>query len=159
MRCRARSEEFDVKTALPVLLPMLMAVGMAGTAIAQDGGRSVWQGIYTGEQADRGAGIYAQRCGACHGAALNGTGEAPPLVGGEFVSHWDTLTVGDLYDRVRTTMPQNDPMSMTREEYADVLAYMLKNNGFPAGSRELDKRSEVLATIGITAEKPASAGR
>jgi len=148
-----------VKKALPVLLPMLMAVGMAGAAVAQDGGRSVWQGIYTGEQADRGAGIYAQRCGACHGAALNGTGEAPPLVGGEFVSHWDTLTVGDLYDRVRTTMPQNDPMSMTREEYADVLAYMLKNNGFPAGTRELDKRSEVLATIGITAEKPASAGR
>jgi mono/diheme cytochrome c family protein len=159
MRCRGRSEEFDVKKALPVLLPMLMAVGMAGAAVAQDGGRSVWQGIYTGEQADRGAGIYAQRCGACHGAALNGTGEAPPLVGGEFVSHWDTLTVGDLYDRVRTTMPQNDPMSMTREEYADVLAYMLKNNGFPAGTRELDKRSEVLATIGITAEKPASAGR
>ncbi len=148
-----------MKKALPVLLPMLMAVGMAGAAVAQDGGRSVWQGIYTGEQADRGAGIYAQRCGACHGAALNGTGEAPPLVGGEFVSHWDTLTVGDLYDRVRTTMPQNDPMSMTREEYADVLAYMLKNNGFPAGTRELDKRSEVLATIGITAEKPASAGR
>lgn len=148
-----------MKKALPVLLPMLMAVGMAGAAVAQDGGRSVWQGIYTGEQADRGAGSYAQRCGACHGAALNGTGEAPPLVGGEFVSHWDTLTVGDLYDRVRTTMPQNDPMSMTREEYADVLAYMLKNNGFPAGTRELDKRSEVLATIGITAEKPASAGR
>jgi len=148
-----------VKTSLPVLVPVLMAIGMAGAAVAQDGGRSVWQGIYTNEQADRGAGLYAQRCGACHGAALNGTGEAPPLVGGEFVSHWDTLTVGDLYDRVRTTMPQNDPMSMTREEYADVLAYVLKNNGFPAGTRELDKRSEVLATIGITAEKPASAGR
>jgi mono/diheme cytochrome c family protein len=159
MRCPARSEEFNVKTSLPVLVPVLMAIGMAGAAVAQDGGRSVWQGIYTNEQADRGAGLYAQRCGACHGAALNGTGEAPPLVGGEFVSHWDTLTVGDLYDRVRTTMPQNDPMSMTREEYADVLAYVLKNNGFPAGTRELDKRSEVLATIGITAEKPASAGR
>jgi S-disulfanyl-L-cysteine oxidoreductase SoxD len=159
MRCPARSEEFHVKTSLPVLVPVLMAIGMAGAAVAQDGGRSVWQGIYTNEQADRGAGLYAQRCGACHGAALNGTGEAPPLVGGEFVSHWDTLTVGDLYDRVRTTMPQNDPMSMTREEYADVLAYVLKNNGFPAGTRELDKRSEVLATIGITAEKPASAGR
>ena len=148
-----------MKTSLPVLVPVLMAIGMAGAAVAQDGGRSVWQGIYTNEQADRGAGLYAQRCGACHGAALNGTGEAPPLGGGEFVSHWDTLTVGDLYDRVRTTMPQNDPMSMTREEYADVLAYVLKNNGFPAGTRELDKRSEVLATIGITAEKPASAGR
>jgi mono/diheme cytochrome c family protein len=148
-----------VKTALPVILPIVAAIGLAGAALAQDAGKSVWQGIYTGAQADRGASVYAQRCGACHGAALNGTGEAPPLIGGEFVSHWDTMTVGDLYDRIRTTMPQNDPMSMTREEYADVLAFVLKSNGFPAGAQELDKRSEVLATIGITAEKPSSAGR
>jgi mono/diheme cytochrome c family protein len=141
--------------ALPAFLPLIAAVALAGAALAQDAGKSVWQGIYTVEQAERGAGIYAQRCGACHGAALNGTGEAPPLIGGEFVSHWDTMTVGDLYDRVRTTMPQNDPMSMTREEYADVLAFLLKTNGFPAGGAQLDKRSEVLATIGITAGKPA----
>lgn len=128
---------------------------LAGASVAQDSGKSVWQGIFTAEQADRGAGVYAQRCGACHGAALNGTGEAPALIGGEFVSHWDTMTVGDLYDRVRTTMPQNDPQSLTREEYADVLAFLLKNNGFPAGEKPLDRRSEVLATIGITAEKPA----
>jgi S-disulfanyl-L-cysteine oxidoreductase SoxD len=138
-----------------IALPFLVATVLAGAAWAQDAGKSVWQGIYTSEQADRGAGVYAQRCGACHGAALNGTGEAPPLIGGEFVSHWDTLTVGDLYDRVRTTMPQNDPMSMTRDEYADVLAFLLKTNGFPAGAQPLDKRSEVLATIDITAEKPA----
>lgn len=140
-------------------LSLLIAFGLAGAAVAQNTGKSVWQGIYTADQATRGAAVYAQRCGACHGAALNGTGEAPALVGGEFVSHWDTMTVGDLYDRVRTTMPQNDPMSMTREEYADVLAFLLKNNGFPVGSQPMDKRSEVLATIGITAEKPASAGR
>ena len=145
-------------------LPLLVAFGLAGAAVAQDvvnqnTGKSVWQGIYTADQAERGAGVYAQRCGACHGAALNGTGEAPALVGGEFVSHWDTMTVGDLYDRVRTTMPQNDPLSLTREEYVDVLAFLLKNNGFPVGSQPMDKRSEVLSTIGITAEKPASAGR
>ncbi|MBU6164510.1 MAG: c-type cytochrome [Alphaproteobacteria bacterium] len=141
--------------ALLTLIPLACAVAVAGTAIAQEAGKSVWQGIYTEDQAQRGAGTYAQRCGACHGAALNGTGEAPPLIGGEFVSHWDTMTVGDLFDRVRTTMPQNDPQSLTREEYADVLAFLLKNNGFPAGGQPLDKRSEVLATIGITAEKPA----
>ncbi|WP_156256393.1 c-type cytochrome [Sandarakinorhabdus oryzae] len=139
-------------------LPIVVATVMAGAALAQDAGKSVWQGIYTTEQAARGAGVYAQRCGACHGAALNGTGEAPPLIGGEFISHWDTMTVGDLYDRVRTTMPQNDPQSLTREEYADVLAFLLKTNGFPAGGQALDKRSEVLATIGITAQKPANGG-
>ena len=137
-------------------LPLIAALGLAGAALAQDSGKSVWQGIFTPEQADRGAGVYAQRCGACHGAALNGTGEAPPLIGGEFISHWDTMTVGDLFDRVRTTMPQNDPMSMSREEYADVLAFLLKTNGFPAGGQPLDKRSEVLATINITAQKPAA---
>jgi S-disulfanyl-L-cysteine oxidoreductase SoxD len=141
--------------ALPLILPLTAAVALAGAALAQDAGKSVWQGIYTDEQATRGSAVYAQRCGACHGAALNGTGEAPALIGGEFVSHWDTMTVGDLYDRVRTTMPQNDPMSMSREDYADVLAFLLKTNGFPVGTQPLDKRSEVLATIGITAEKPA----
>lgn len=141
---------------MPLILSL--AVALAGTALAQDAGKSVWQGVFTADQADRGSAVYAERCGACHGAALNGTGEAPALVGGEFVSHWDTMTVGDLYDRVRTTMPQNDPQSLSREDYADVLAFLLKNNGFPAGAQPLDRRSEVLATIGITAEKPASTG-
>jgi mono/diheme cytochrome c family protein len=121
--------------------------------------RSIWQGVYSAEQAERGAAVYAARCAACHGVSLNGTGEAPGLVGGEFVSHWDTLTVGDLFDRVRTTMPQNAPQTLTRDEYADVLAYMLKYNGFPEGEKPLDRRSEVLALISITAQKPEGGGK
>lgn len=143
---------------MKLALPLLFAATIAGAALAQDAGKSVWQGIYSPEQADHGAAVYAQRCSGCHGAALGGTGEAPALIGGEFISHWDTMTVGDLYDRVRTTMPQNDPQSLTREDYADVLAFLLKTNGFPAGTQPLDKRSEVLATIGITAQKPANSG-
>jgi S-disulfanyl-L-cysteine oxidoreductase SoxD len=122
----------------------LVALGIAAAASAQMPS-SVWQGVYTPEQATRGA--------------LNGTGEAPALVGGEFISHWDTLTLGDLFDRVRTTMPQNQPKSLSRDEYADVLAYLLQYNGFPEGTAPLDRRSEVLATITITAEKPVGAGR
>ena len=129
----------------------------AGVLSAQGTARSVWEGIYSSEQADRGAAQYAARCGACHGATLGGTGEAPGLTGGEFVSHYDQLTVGDLFDRVRTTMPQNDPASMTRDEYADIVAFLLKSNGFPAGAKPLDRRSEVMATIGIQAQKPAGA--
>lgn len=138
-----------------LVMGSVVAVLLGGAALAQEGGRSVWQGIFSPDQAERGAAVYAARCSGCHGAALNGTGEAPPLVGGEFISHWDTMTVGDLYDRVRTTMPQNDPQSLSREDYADVLAFLLKTNGFPAGAAPMDKRSEVLATIGITAQKPA----
>ena len=137
----------------------LALVAAAGGASAQMAGRSIWQGVYTAEQATRGASVYAARCGACHGVSLNGTGEAPGLVGGEFVSHWDTLTVGDLFDRVRTTMPQNAPQTLTRDEYADVLAYLLKYNGFPEGDKPLDRRSEVLAMISITAQKPEGGGR
>ena len=61
---------------MKIALPLLIAFGLAGAAVAQDAGKSVWQGIYTGEQAERGAGVYAQRCDACHGAALNGTGNS-----------------------------------------------------------------------------------
>jgi mono/diheme cytochrome c family protein len=148
-----------MRAALSALLLVATAAsGLAATESAQLP-TSVWQGVYTSEQATRGAAVYVAKCGACHGAAMNGTGEAPALVGGEFISHWDSLTLGDLFDRVRTTMPQNQPKSLSRDEYADVLAYLLQYNGFPEGKVPLDRRSEVLATITITAEKPEGAGR
>ncbi|MBC7505842.1 MAG: cytochrome c [Sandarakinorhabdus sp.] len=124
---------------------------------AQSSGRSVWDGVYSPAQADRGQAVFTARCAACHGATLGGTGEAPGLSGGEFVSHYDQLTVGDLFERVRTTMPQNDPATLSRDEYADVVAFLLKSNGFPSGMAALDRRTEVLATIGIQAQKPAGA--
>ena len=129
----------------------------AGALHAQATTRSVWDGIFSPDQADRGQSVYTARCAACHGATLGGTGEAPGLTGGEFVSHYDQLTVGDLFERVRTTMPQNDPATLSRDEYADVVAFLLKSNGFPVGTAALDRRTEVLATIGIQAQKPASA--
>jgi mono/diheme cytochrome c family protein len=141
------------RNALLMTAGLAVAIG-AGTVQAQSTGRSVWEGIYTPEQAARGEAQYTERCAACHGATLNGTGEAPSLSGGEFVSHYDQLTVGDLFDRVRTTMPQNDPGTLSRDQYADVVAFLLKSNGFPAGTAPLDRRSEVLATIGIQAQRP-----
>lgn len=128
----------------------------AGVLHAQSTPKSVWDGIFSPVQADRGQAVYTARCAACHGATLDGTGEAPGLTGGEFVSHYDQLTVGDLFERVRTTMPQNDPATLSRDEYADVVAFLLKSNGFPAGTTALDRRTEVLATIGIQAQKPAA---
>lgn len=131
--------------------------GVQAQSGALAGGRSVWDGVYSADQADRGAAAYAGRCAACHGVTLGGTGEAPGLSGGEFVSHYDQLSMGDLFDRVRSTMPQNAPQSLGRDEYADIVAYLLKANGFPAGADPLDKRSEVLATIGIQAQRPVGA--
>lgn len=141
---------------------ILIAIGaalavMTGAALAQDAGRSVWGGVYTSGQAERGAAAYAENCGFCHGANLAGTGEAKPIAGPEFLSSWNGLTMGDLFDRTRTTMPLGKPGTLSRETYADVLAYVLKFNGFPAGDAELDRRSETLASIRIDAFKPSAA--
>jgi len=143
-----------------LLLGLAVTIGIgAAQAQSPSAGRSVWEGIYSPDQAARGEAQYTQRCAACHGGALNGTGEAPALTGGEFVSHYDQLTVADLFERVRTTMPQNDPGTLSRDQYAEVVAFLLKSNGFPAGSAALDRRTEVMATIDIQAQKPAGAAQ
>ena len=126
---------------------------------AQDTPRSVWDGVYTEAQAERGAAAYGQACSKCHGAQLAGLGEAKPLTGPEFLGIWNGLSLGDLYDRARKTMPLDRPASLSRETYADIVAYVLKFNGFPAGGAELDKRSEVLAGISFEAFKPQAAAR
>jgi sugar lactone lactonase YvrE/mono/diheme cytochrome c family protein len=138
-----------------------IAGGLVGAALVlvlgQAGGRTVWSGVYSEAQAGRGAEAYAAHCQACHGAELKGQGEAKPLSGAAFLSNWNGLSVGDLFDRVRTTMPMDAPKSLPREAYADILAYMLKFNGFPAGPAELAPRAEALADIRIDAFGGAAA--
>ena len=116
--------------------------------------RSVWDGVYTPEQDKRGAEVYAQQCAACHGLALNGGESAPPLMGGEFLSNWNGLTVGDLFDRIRTTMPADSPGKLTRAQNAEVIAHILSVNQFPAGRAELDTRVEFLKQIRVESSKP-----
>ncbi len=79
---------------------------------------------------------------------------APPLTGGEFMSNWNGLTVGDLFDRIRTTMPADRPGRLNREKNADILAHILSMNQFPAGSMELSRQSEALKEIRIESVKP-----
>jgi len=87
---------------------------------------------------------------------LEGGESAPPLAGGAFLANWNTLTVGDLFDRTRSTMPQNKPGSLNREASAEILAYILSANQFPAGNTALPQASEVLREIRIEAIKPGS---
>ena len=82
--------------------------------------RSVWEGIYSKAQASRGAGLYAQECASCHGTMLTGGESAPPLAGGDFLSNWEGLTIGDLFERIRTTMPATRPGALNREINAAV---------------------------------------
>ncbi len=115
--------------------------------------RSVWDGVYTDDQAKRGRALYGDHCGSCHGASLEGGESAPALTGGEFLSNWNGLTVGDLFERIRSTMPQNKPRSLSREVNADILAYIFSANQFPAGQAELPHAAEVLKEIKIEASK------
>ena len=143
---------------LPLLLGSALVASsfIALRAQAPAESRSVWDGVYTEEQAKRGDEVYKKECAACHGAELTGGESAPPLTGGAFQANWNGLTLGDLFDRVRKTMPQAKPGSLTRQQDSDVLAFMLSMNKFPAGKTELYRQSEMLKEIRFETKKPAS---
>lgn len=130
------------------------ALGARGTVAAQ-GAKSQWDGVYTAEQAKRGEGLYSQYCASCHGPDLAGGEMAPGLTGGEFSSNWNDLSLGELFDRIRISMPQNAPGSLSRQQNADILSYMLFKAAVPAGQTELPTQSEVLGGIKFMASKPA----
>jgi len=123
--------------------------------LAQDAPqRSVWDGVFTQDQASRGQSLYNKECAACHGQSLTGGEEAPPLSGGAFTSNWNGLTVGDLFERIRVSMPEGRPGTLSRQVNADILAYILSANQFPAGKSELVKETEILKQIKFEAVKP-----
>jgi S-disulfanyl-L-cysteine oxidoreductase SoxD len=108
--------------------------------------RTVFDGVYTVEQADRGRRQYVRDCAECHGSTLAGAEGGSALVGKEFLSHWDKKSVGELFDLVRKTMPDSAPGALTDRQYLDIVAYVLKENAFPAGKDEL-VRNETLNSI------------
>lgn len=122
---------------------------------AQPPSRSTWDGVYTQEQADRGEDLYARQCAGCHGDQLEGdVVEHPALAGGAFVYKWNGLTVGDLFQRIHRDMPMDHPGSLTRDKAADVTAYLLNANKFPAGDKDLPTDLPELRQIRIDARKP-----
>jgi mono/diheme cytochrome c family protein len=116
--------------------------------------RSVWDGAYTEEQAKRGEALYQKECKGCHGVALAGGESSPPLTGGAFLSNWNGLTLGDLFERIRKTMPQNAAGKLNRQQNADILAFVLSANKFPAGKTELSRQTEFLKEIRFEAVRP-----
>jgi mono/diheme cytochrome c family protein len=116
--------------------------------------KSQWDGVYAAEQAKRGEPLYEQHCAACHGTDLAGGQMAPGLSGGEFAMNWEDLTLGDLFERIRISMPQNAPGSLSAKEYGELLAFILEKNGYPAGSAELPTTVEPLNAYKFRAKKP-----
>ena len=128
-------------------------MAMVATARAMQE-QSVWDGVYTQAQADRGGTLYLMACARCPGADLMGGETSPALTGGQFLTNWDGFTVADLFERTRVSMPADGPGTLTRQEYADILAFIFFRGEFPAGMRELSNRTEILKQIAFKATKP-----
>jgi S-disulfanyl-L-cysteine oxidoreductase SoxD len=115
---------------------------------------TIWDGVFTAEQASRGEKIYADRCARCHGDGMQGVEAAPALTGTTFYQTWDGETLDALYERMRSSMPQDAPGSLSRAQNADILAHMLKTGGYPAGQAALDPQAGALMRIKVVVYRP-----
>ena len=128
--------------------------------------RTVWDGVYTAEQATRGERFYRQRCTKCHRNDLSGDGAlqgqlgeiVPSLVGTSFSSRWTDMTVGDMSLTIGRTMPWDAPGTLTPQANVDIVSYLLKKNDIPAGTTELPVETGKLHEILIT-PKPVQDNR
>lgn len=115
--------------------------------------RTVWDGVYSKDQADRGKKIYEAQCARCHGEALLGGDDSPPLVDSHFLDQWSGKSIGSLVEFTRTTMPSDGPGKLSQKECTDIIAYLLSANNFPAGQAELAADSSVQSEIFIQVKK------
>ena len=117
----------------------MLAASTALLASPAAGQNSTLKGVYTADQASKGADVFAGMCKSCHTPSVH--------TGPTFLKTWSERPLWDLFDFISTRMPKNDPGSLPSDEYAQVLAYLLKLNDLPAGPAELPTDSVVLKTI------------
>ncbi len=115
-------------------------------------GQSLSDGIYTDEQASRGAQEYAARCASCHSADLRGNSNSPSLIGLSFMFIWEGRSLGELFTKMSTEMPTDQPGSLSQQSYSAILAFILKSNNFPAGDKELATNAGTLDSITIDSQ-------
>jgi quinoprotein glucose dehydrogenase len=116
--------------------------------------KTVWDGVYTEEQAKRGADVYAEKCAMCHGDSLGGVESAPALTGPQFYATWEGENLNSLFERIRMSMPQDNPGSLSRAQNVDIVAHMLHVGGYPAGSTPLEAQAGALTAIKVLTYKP-----
>ena len=130
------------------VLFLLLSGCILGAAMAQPV-KDTASGAFTADQAKRGENFYQQNCAACHGGALQGEEENPPLSGKHFSNRWGGLPVGVLFGFVNSQMPLGQPGSLGAQANIDIVAYILSINKFPAGQTELPPDAKALGTITI----------
>jgi mono/diheme cytochrome c family protein len=140
-----------MRTRHTIIGVTLAALGI--TALSQVTMRSVWEGVYTSDQAKHGQTLYSSYCATCHGDELEGTEGSPQLIGAEFTSKWEGRTADTLLDRIHKTMPADHPGKLNPEEDVSVLAYILEQNGIPAGKTAMSHESEALKQIQLIFQK------
>jgi hypothetical protein len=122
----------------------------------KDPPRNAWAGVYSAAQAERGGEVYRRACGYCHRDNLLGD-YGPPLVGVDFTYPWDGRTLGDLYETIASTMPPEsavDRIPVSRRDYLNIVAFILRANGLPPGTSELPLDTAQLRQIVFTRERP-----
>lgn len=130
------------------IVAMVATTVGAPACLAQSGPsaqRTTAAGVYTDEQANRGRDTYQMQCKSCHTPASH--------TGTTFASWWDRKPLSELFAFVTTRMPKNEPGSLQPDEYADVIAYLLKLNELPSGSDPLPADSVALKKIRIEVGK------
>lgn len=115
--------------------------------------RTTADGVYTEAQAKRGDAAYAKSCAGCHGPDLLGEGQAASLVGKDFNSGWTDMSMDDLFQRIRTSMPADAPGSLKAADVTDIMTFMLSKGGFPSGQTELPTDSTALKQLKFIAPK------
>jgi S-disulfanyl-L-cysteine oxidoreductase SoxD len=138
---------------LPLSTAGALMITLAWTTSAYQSQKTVWDGVYTEEQAKRGEALYKKFCAECHADGLTGVEQAPALTGVAFASNWDTTPLVELFDRMRTSMPENNPGSLSRQQNADILAHVLHVNQFPTGAAALPTDDLSLRQIRYEATK------
>jgi mono/diheme cytochrome c family protein len=135
----------------PALVLLTAATLAAATVFAQ--GQTTNDGVGSDAQVKRGSDVYATQCAACHDSQLAGSGTAPALAGTDFSANWKDETVGSLFERIRATMPADNPGSLKRDQVADLVAFVLNFNKYPIGQKDLPTDLESLKAIKITAPR------
>lgn len=141
--------------AYAVAVSLASAAAVPTRDAAEQAPRSARDGVYTIDQAQRGKGLYDEKCASCHGVMTSTTpGMAPLLNDHVFQARWTDRTVGDLFDRIRTTMPQNEEGTLSSRHTAAIVAYILSANQLPAGGAELGEDVETLKRIRLDSVQP-----
>jgi mono/diheme cytochrome c family protein len=116
--------------------------------------QTVWSGVYSESQAYRGEKVADKSCIGCHGPKLDGGDSGPKLAGEMFLANWSSQPVSELFAWVLETMPADQPGTLSKEDAAAVLAYILQINKMPAGKQDLPAERDALSSIEFVGEKP-----